>query len=84
VSLVSDFFKGASGIPIPDLLAMYSAVRRASGAHFDADHRLCQHVACPHYIPNYCNSYPGVPRTDPARCKFPSTMSQLVEMVRLN
>jgi hypothetical protein len=55
-----------------NMLTIYGAIRRASGAHFDADHRTCHHRECPEWDPNYCNSYPAVP---PAweDCGFPAT-----------
>jgi hypothetical protein len=66
---------------IADVLAMYSTMRRASGAHFDADQRTCHWAGCPHYGPNFCNSYPGVPRSSFRSCTYPKIMSNLVEII---
>lgn len=64
---------------VADVMAMYSAVRRASGAHFDAEQRTCHHKGCPHYELNFCNSYPIVP-LDHATCGFPNRMQKLMEI----
>lgn len=66
--------------PLIDLLTMFSIARRASGAHFDADLRLCHHAACPHYPPNYCNLYPVIPKTW-QQCKFPALAASLCEVI---
>ena len=42
-------------------LSLYSAVRRASGSHYDGYSRLCHHENCPEYAHNYCNCFPGIP-----------------------
>lgn len=55
-------------------LTTYSTIRRASGAHFDADHRLCPHRRCPEWEHNFCNSYPAVP-ADWHDCKFPENVA---------
>lgn len=54
---------GIDGGPgaIADIYTMWSIVRRASGAHFDEDARLCHHSDCPEFKYNYCNLYPIVP-----------------------
>ncbi len=64
--------------PLMDLVTIYSTVRRASGAHFDSDSRLCHHVHCPEYEPNFCNCYPVIPE-DFANCTF----RKRVETVRI-
>lgn len=64
-----------------DLLTMFSLVRRASGAHFDTDLRLCHHAPCPHYKANYCNLYPVIPKSW-QQCKFPSLAASLSEIIR--
>ena len=66
---------------IADLLAMYGAVRRASGAHFDEMQRVCYHFDCPEFEPNFCNSYALVP--DPFEtCGFPQRMERLINLWR--
>ena len=45
---------------IEDFLTIYSTVKRASDAHFDANDRLCYHVNCPEYEANYCNCFPNI------------------------
>lgn len=65
-------------IALIDLLTIFSIVRRASGAHFDTDLRLCHHVACPHYNANYCNLYPVIPKTW-EQCKFPKLAESLTQ-----
>ncbi|WP_369253872.1 hypothetical protein [Streptomyces sp. R35] len=62
-------------------LTTYSAVRRASGAHFDPDHRLCPHRRCPEWEHNFCNSYPAVP-ADWHDCKFPENVALAREGAR--
>jgi hypothetical protein len=52
------------------LLTIYSVVHRASEAGIDPRNRLCHHLDCPQYGPNYCNTYPAVPR-DFTNCQFP-------------
>lgn len=66
---------------IADTLAMYGAVRRASGVHFEADLRTCFHDACPHYGPNYCNAYPVIP-DHYEKCGFSDRMTGLIQLWR--
>jgi len=66
-------------IPLIDLLTTFSIVRRASGAHFDTDLRLCHHVVCPHYSANYCNLYPVIPKNW-EQCNFPKLAESLTQM----
>ena len=80
IDMISSFF-GRSGIGIANLFAIYSSTRRAGGAHFDSDHRTCHWAACPHFGPNYCNSYPGIPKDDFTRCTFPKGMSALISTI---
>jgi hypothetical protein len=68
---------------VADMLTMHGAVRRASGAHFDADQRTCYHSACPHYESNFCNSYVVVP-SDHTQCGFPDRIHRLIEFMRGN
>ena len=65
--------------PLIDLMTLFSTVRRASGAHFDSDSRLCHHVDCPEYGPNFCNCYPVIPKHF-ADCTF----RKRVETVRVS
>jgi hypothetical protein len=67
---------GEPNIPHTLWLTMYSVVRRASGSHFDADHRLCAHRSCPEWEPNFCNSYPAVP-PDWRACNFLRRVSEI-------
>jgi hypothetical protein len=60
---------------------MYGAVRRASGAHFDAFQRTCHHRGCPFYEKNYCNAYVIIPE-DHARCGFPARIDSLIQTWR--
>jgi hypothetical protein len=72
-------FNGTLELGQPELVALltiYSVVRRASGAHFDSDHRLCYHEGCPEYGPNYCNTYPIIPDRF-EECGFPARVAQL-------
>ena len=78
--LVSNVFSNG-GIGIIELFSLYSTVRRASGAHFDPDQRTCHWTACPHYGPNFCNSFPRVPRVSYQECTFPKVTSDLVRIV---
>jgi hypothetical protein len=55
-------------------LTIYSAIKRASGAHFDPNHRLCPHETCPEWEHNFCNSYPAVP-ADWHDCRFPEDVA---------
>lgn len=64
-----------------DIVTMYSAIRRASGAHFDRDHRTCSHKTCPEYEHNYCNSYPIVP-SEFSECGFSSRMNNHISSWR--
>jgi hypothetical protein len=64
-----------------DLLTFYSVVRRATGAYFDPDHRLCHHAKCPEFAYNYCNSYPRVPERY-QDCGFPRRVSILRETLK--
>lgn len=66
---------------VADVLTMYGAVRRASGAHFDSDQRTCHHRDCPHHGENFCNMFPGVPATHTA-CSFPERMRHLIDIHR--
>jgi hypothetical protein len=66
---------------IADTLAMYSAVRTASGVHFDADQRTCHHTACPMYKRNPCNAYPLVPEVF-AQCGFQARVGRLINVWR--
>jgi hypothetical protein len=43
------------------LLTAFSVVRRATGAYFDQEMRLCHHRDCPQFKANYCNLYPVIP-----------------------
>jgi hypothetical protein len=62
---------------IADLLAMYGAVRRASGAHFDKTQRVCYHSDCPEFESNFCNAYALVPDSF-ATCGFVQRMQRLI------
>ncbi len=64
------------GIDIRDLLTIWSVMRRAARVHFDPDHRLCHHVACPEYGPNFCNSYPIIPERFES-CGFPDRLKRI-------
>jgi len=66
---------------IADSLAMYGAVRRASGAHFDENQRMCHHHDCPHFEPNFCNAYPRVPDSFET-CGFPTRIERLINLSR--
>jgi hypothetical protein len=65
---------------IADTLTVYGAVRRASGAHFDAHQRTCHHTLCPHYQANFCNTYPVIP-ADLTQCGFPARMQRMMELI---
>lgn len=64
---------------IADLLAMYGAVRRASGVNFDEAQRLCYHLGCPEYGRNYCNAYALVPDSFET-CGFTQRMRRLINL----
>lgn len=66
---------------LADLMTMYGSVRRASGAHFDEDQRTCHHRRCPHYLGNFCNSYPIIPK-EHSTCGFPERIARLVDNMR--
>lgn len=66
---------------IADFLTMYGAVRRASGAHFDNEQRVCYHNQCPHYLANFCNAYPIVPSSY-KECGFPDRIKRLIQQWR--
>lgn len=66
---------------VADMLTLYGAVRRASGAHFDSAQRTCHHAACPHHGDNFCNMFPAVPARYTA-CTFPARMRALVDLHR--
>jgi hypothetical protein len=66
---------------VADALTIYGAVRRASGAHFDAEQRTCHHAQCPYYEANYCNLYPIVPN-DFRSCGFPKRIQELINTWR--
>lgn len=70
-------FKGM----IADVLTIYGAVRRASGAHFDPDQRTCHHVGCTLYQPNFCNVYPIVPGHHTS-CGFPARIGRLISIMK--
>jgi hypothetical protein len=65
---------------VADFLTLYGAVRRASGAHFDAEQRTCHQAHCPHYEDNFCNMYPIVPR-DFGSCGFPDRIRRLIDII---
>lgn len=62
---------------VADMLTIYGAVRRASGAHFDAEQRTCHHAQCPYYNANFCNAYPIIP-SDYKLCGFPERIERLI------
>ena len=64
---------------VADFLTLYGAVRRASGAHFDAEQRTCHQARCPHYEDNFCNMYPIVPK-DFEYCGFPDRIRRLIDI----
>lgn len=66
---------------IADSLSMYGAIRRASGAHFDADQRTCHHNVCPHFESNFCNMYPVIPDNF-QDCGFPARLERLINQWR--
>jgi hypothetical protein len=66
---------------VADMLAMYGAVRRASGAHFDAGQRTCHHRDCPYYSDNFCNAYPIIPK-DFRTCGFSERIERLTHTYR--
>jgi len=61
---------------IADLLTMWSTVRRATGAHYDVNERLCHHAKCPEFASNYCSLYPIVP-DEFAKCGFRERVGDL-------
>ena len=52
-----------------DMFTMFGAIRRATGAFYAEDMRLCPHVECPEYNFNYCNSWIFI-HEHFNRCKF--------------
>lgn len=66
---------------VADMLVMYGAVRRISGAHYDNDQRTCHHIGCPHYGANLCNSYPMIPKNY-EECGFPARLARLTQESR--
>ena len=60
------------------LLTIYSVVHQASEVGVDPANRLCHHSTCPEYLPNYCNSFPAIPR-DFRSCRFPTLQAELSE-----
>ena len=68
---------------VADTLTIYGAVRRASGAHFDAEQRTCHHSQCPYYNANFCNTYPIIP-SDFRSCGFPKRIQELVNTGSVN
>ncbi len=64
---------------IADLIAMYGAVRRASGAHYDETQRICYHSDCPEFKSNFCNSYTLIPDSFEV-CGFPQRMKHLINL----
>jgi hypothetical protein len=68
------------GIPLADYMALHSVVRRATGINFDPDHRLCHHKNCPEFGPNYCNSYPNIPKNY-QDCGFPPRVANLRKLM---
>lgn len=49
--------------------AIFSVMRRATGAFYDPGIRTCELRACPEWEANFCNSYSPVP-LDYAKCHF--------------
>jgi hypothetical protein len=62
-------------------LSLYSVVRRAAGAHFDPELRLCYHQECPEYLLNYCNAFPRIP-SNFSDCTFRKTVAEIRERMR--
>jgi hypothetical protein len=68
----------SKAVPVPDLMTLYSVVRRASGSHYDPESRLCYHTNCPDYGPNFCNCFPLIP-TVYQNCQFRRRVEALRE-----
>jgi len=64
-------------VELLEIMTVVSIIKRATGSHYHADHRLCSHSACPHFPANYCNSYANIP-DDPKACGFPSRANGLI------
>lgn len=62
-------------------LTIYSVIRRASGAQFEPDLRLCHHRNCPEYNANYCNSFPRIP-VKFGDCRFRTTVEELRQSMK--
>lgn len=70
-------FKYDWPIPIIDLLTMYSVIKKAANVQFHQEHRLCHHTNCKHYLNNYCNSYPTIPKLF-KDCGFENRVKHLI------
>jgi len=67
-------------IEIPDLMAMFSTVKRATKVQYIENHRLCHHSSCPEFRHNYCNSYPIIP-ANYENCGFLKRLTNLIQII---
>lgn len=58
---------------IVELLSVYGAFRRATGAHMTEVARTCHHRDCPHFAANFCNFYLMIPERH-EDCAFPQVL----------
>lgn len=72
-NLPATSFKGMAA----DVFTMYSAIRKATGAHYSEHQRTCGHDGCPLFRINYCSSYPIIPKQF-EDCGFAKRMDRLV------
>jgi hypothetical protein len=68
-------------VEIPDLMTIFSAVKRATRVQYIEEHRLCHHSECPEYRQNYCNSYPIIPKNYES-CGFPKRITDLIQIIK--
>jgi hypothetical protein len=68
---------GTGKVDLLELLTAVSIMKRATGSHFHAAHRLCSHSGCPYFEGNYCNSYFAIPE-DYRLCGFPARTRAMI------
>lgn len=82
VSRVEEAAPGSSGkASFVDQHTLFGAVRRATGAFYADDVRLCPHTECPEYNHNYCNSWVFIHKTY-QECGFRTHFDWLRESYR--
>ena len=70
VERIEQMGPGISGsAAMNDIFTIIGAVRRATGAFYAQDMRLCPHEDCPEYTFNYCNSWFFI-HDHHTKCKF--------------